>query len=184
MRIADPYMLKEEAGFLGKKFSVTLFALMVVALMAGCSFSSQGRILSSDAAEAKNQKMEKTTNSAAGKTKITLTSGDTVIEAVLDDNETAKAFAARLPILLPMKRYDDREYYGRITKLPETGPFIPDFSNGDVTYYPGGPSFAVFFAKEKESHLVGLVRMGRITSDLSLFNKLGESPEVRIEVKK
>ncbi|WP_094605777.1 hypothetical protein SPSIL_005760 [Sporomusa silvacetica DSM 10669] len=129
-------------------------------------------------------KMEKLAENAAGKTKITLTAGDTVIEAELDDNETSKDFIASLPITLPMKRYDDREYYGHIAKLSENGPSIPDFFNGDVTYHPGGPSFAVFFGREEDSYQPGLIRMGRITSDLSLFGKLGESPAVRIEVKK
>jgi len=47
-----------------------------------------------------------------------------------------------------------------------------------------GARFAVFFGREQDSYQPGLIRMGRITSDLSLFGKLGESPEVRIEVKK
>jgi len=129
-------------------------------------------------------KMEKLEDHAAGTTKITLTAGDTVIDAELDDNETSEDFIATLPITLPLKRYGEREYYGHIAKLSENGPSIADFSNGDVTYYPGGPSLAVFFGREKESYQQGLIRMGRITSDLSLFSKLGEAPEVRIEVKK
>lgn len=56
-----------------------------------------------------------------------------------------------LPRTLTMNRYDDRGYYGRIESITEDGEAIADFENGDVTYYPAGPSFAVFFDGEDRS---------------------------------
>jgi len=45
-----------------------------------------------------------------------------------------------------------------------------------VTYYTGGPSFELFFAKEGQSSQGNLIRMGKVTSELSLFQQLGISP--------
>lgn len=115
---------------------------------------------------------------------IIMTSGDTAIEAVLNDTPMAKEFAGRLPMTLSMRRFDDREYYARIPELQSEGRDIRDYENGDVTYYRGGPSFAVFFAKAGTSHQSGLVRLGKVTSDLSLFDHLGAEETVKIEIKK
>ncbi len=115
-------------------------------------------------------------------TKIRMSADDTVITAELTDSETTRAFLETLPRTLTMNRYGDREYYGRMEAITEAGEEIPDFENGDVTYYPAGPSFAVFFDGEESSSQGGLIRMGRITSDLSVFDALGESAEMLIEI--
>ena len=111
---------------------------------------------------------------------ITLAFGDAMIQAVLDDSETARAFLDLLPITLTMSRYDDREYYAPIGELPENGEAIDDFENGDVTYYTAGSSLAIFFGNAENSSQGDLIRMGRITSDLSLFDAIGDSVPVTI----
>ncbi|MDO4559607.1 MAG: cyclophilin-like fold protein [bacterium] len=127
--------------------------------------------------------MERAGGRAAAKTTaITMTVKDTVITASLDDSETTRAFLATLPRTIGMKRYGGREYYGRIAALPQAGEAVADFRDGDVTYYPAGPSLAVFYAGEDRSNQSGLIRMGRITSELSAFERLGDEVEVRIEI--
>lgn len=125
---------------------------------------------------------ETVSQETAGTTNIVITAGDVVITATLDNSETTEAFLATLPRTLTMNRYGDREYYGRIEAISENGESIPDFENGDVTYYPAGPSFAIFFDGEDRSSQGGLIRMGKITSDLSVFDTLGETVEVQIEL--
>lgn len=120
--------------------------------------------------------------SSAEMAEITMTVGDTVITAELTDSETTRAFLETLPRSLTMNRYGEREYYGRIDALSENGEAIPDFENGDVTYYPAGPSFAIFFAGEDSSNQGGLIRMGRVTSDLSVFDTLGDTVEMHITI--
>ena len=66
--------------------------------------------------------------------------------------------------------------------MPENGAAIDDFENGDVTYYTDGKSLAIFFGNADISSQDGLIRMGRITSDLSLFDTIGESAEVTISL--
>lgn len=120
--------------------------------------------------------------SPAETTDILLTAGDTAIRVTVINSRTTTEFLATLPRVITMNRYDNREYYGRIGTLSEEGEQIDNYTNGDVTYYPAGPSFAIFFAKDGESRQSGLIRMGRITSDLSVFNELGAQIEIRIEV--
>ena len=115
-------------------------------------------------------------------TEIELSFGDTVMTAALDDNETSRAFIKMLPLTLTMNRYADREYYAALGELPENGAVIDDFENGDVTYYTDGKSLAIFFGNADTSSQDGLIRMGRITSDLSLFDTVGESVEVTISL--
>ncbi len=113
---------------------------------------------------------------------ITLTAGEKVITARLDESEITKAFLATLPRTFAMRRYGDREYYGRMDEITKNGEEIGDFENGDVTYYPGGPSFAVFFVGAGRSSQSSLIRMGKITSGLSLFENLGESVEMLVRL--
>ena len=114
-------------------------------------------------------------------TDITLTIGDTVVTASIDDSETSREFLALLPLTLDMTRYYDREYAGGLgeQKLSTNGNSIDDYENGDVTYYIAGNSLAVFFDKANSSNQGGLIRMGKITSDLNaLINMQGDAQMV------
>lgn len=115
-------------------------------------------------------------------TEIKMLFGETEITAILNDSGTSKAFIDLLPLTLEMRRYADREYYTALGELPEDGENIPDFENGDITYYTAGRSLAIFFGNEENSNQDGLIRMGRITSDLSLFEQMGNSVTVTIEI--
>lgn len=113
-------------------------------------------------------------------TKIILSFDGTEITALLDNSETSLAFIQRLPMTLSMSRYGDREYYAAIEELPENGERIEDFENGDLTYYTTGRSLAIFFGNAENSSQDGLIRMGRITSELDLFDNIGDTSEVTI----
>lgn len=106
----------------------------------------------------------------------------TIVLGILDDSETSEAFAERLPLTLTMQRYGDREYYTSIPELPETGEVIPTFENGDITYFTSGESFAIFFAGEESSRQGGLIRMGRITSDLAVLETMPETITMTISL--
>ena len=143
---------------------------------------SEPDISEADTSESAPDTAETVSRETADTTDIVIIVGDAAITATLDNSETTEAFLATLPRTLTMNRYGDREYYGRIEAIPENGESIPDFKNGDVTYYPAGPSFAILFDGEDRSSQGGLIRMGKITSDLSVFDTLGETVEVQIEL--
>lgn len=114
---------------------------------------------------------------------IKMTVGQVTITATLDNSRTTSDFLKTLPRTMTMNRYDDREYYGKMESAISTeGEKIDDYHDGDVTYYPAGGSFAIFFADENKSSQLGLIRMGKITSSLEDFNKLGNRIEMKIDL--
>ena len=115
-------------------------------------------------------------------TEIKLTFGNDIVFAMMDNSETTKAFLELLPLTLSMNRYGDREYYAPVSELPENGEDIPDFENGDITYFVSGKSLAIFFGNEGNSSQGGLIRMGKITSDLSVFETMEDNVSVTVEI--
>lgn len=171
------------------KIALSMFCSMMIIFMASaCGRNSMttsdvtGNNGASDISEAVSEHTEEISEEMAETINLRMIVGETVITAALDNSETTQAFLATLPQTLTMKRYDDREYYGRIEAISEKGESIPDFENGDVTYYPAGPSFAIFFSGDDRSHQSGLIRIGKITSDLAVFDTMDDSIEMRIEL--
>lgn len=115
--------------------------------------------------------------------KIVLTVGNVTIEADADNTDIAQEFISRLPLNLTMTRFADREYYVRIPALTKNGNALDDYENGDLTFYTKGPSFAIFFDKAGISSQPDLIRLGKITSDLSVFKNLGSEISIKIDVK-
>lgn len=115
--------------------------------------------------------------------RITMTAGTAVITAELHDNPTTRDFVASLPVTMPMTRWGEREYYGKVGKrLSDKGHQQNGFENGDVAYYVPGGSFAVFFNNKVNPDISHLIVMGKVTSDLRVFESLGESVTMRIEL--
>ena len=173
-----------------RKLFETMIAAGMILSLAACGKAEQGKtsnledISKSTMESTQTDKSKNSTDSKtqSEQTEIELAFGDTVMTAVLDDSETSRAFIRMLPLTLNMNRYAGREYYAALGELPENGTTIDDFENGDVTYYTDGKSLAIFFGNENTSSQDGLIRMGRITSDLSLFDTVGESEEVTISL--
>ena len=115
--------------------------------------------------------------------RIAMTTGTAVITADLHDNPTTRDFVASLPVTMSMTRWGEREYYGKVGKrLSDKGRQRNGFEDGDVAYYVPGGSFAVFFNNKVNPDIAHLIVMGKVTSDLSVFESLGESLTVRIEL--
>lgn len=173
-----------------RKLFETMIAAGMILSLAACGKAEQGKtsnLEDTSKSTMESTQTDKSKNSTDSKTQseqteIELAFGDTVMTAVLDDSETSRGFIRMLPLTLTMNRYADREYYAALGELPENGAAIDDFENGDVTYYTDGKSLAIFFGNADTSSQDGLIRMGRITSDLSLFDTVGESEEVTISL--
>lgn len=131
--------------------------------------------------ESPNTEMPEAEQIQPDTTEIKLTFSDEIVFAMMDDSETTQAFLERLPLTLSMNRYGEREYYASIAELPENGQDIPDFENGDITYYTAGKSLAIFFGNEENSSQGDLIRMGKIISDLGVFDTMEENVSVKIE---
>lgn len=132
--------------------------------------------------EPNNNNIEKTLESENnGEININIAVGDKNIKGILYDSETTRDFIKLLPLRINMTNFYDREYAAALgTEISTNGENIDDFSNGDITYYIAGNALAIFYNNEENSSQSGLIRIGRITSDLSDFAELGEKPEFYI----
>lgn len=107
------------------------------------------------------------------------------IKGVLDKSETSKEFLSLLPLTLDMTRFYDREYAAGLgdKTLSQSGEAIDDFENGDITYHIARNTLAIFFDKAESSDQGGLIRMGRITSNLDKLIQMDGDQKVTISVK-
>lgn len=160
-------------------------AAAIILILTGCSQSSEQMEESSidQQTEVSSETVVSSAPIVPEQTTVIMTAGEQVITAVLEDSSTTRAFLETLPRTITMNHYGGREYYGRMEPITEDGETITDFENGDVTYYPAGPSLAIFFAGADTSSQAGLIRMGKITSDLSVFAELGDMVEFEIAVR-
>ena len=100
--------------------------------------------------------------------------------ATLDDNGSAREFAARLPLSLTLKDYAATE---KIADLPgalsiKGSPEAYKPSAGDISYYAPWGNLAIFY---KDGHLSsGLVRLGRLDSGIDAMRRPGPV-SVRVE---
>lgn len=115
--------------------------------------------------------------------KINLRFGDLPISAELNETETARAFAQKLPATIHVSG-TGIDFCGRMPfDLPyEKSQVGRGWVNGDVNYNPGGGWFAVLFDDEENSMRYGdQVNMGRITGPLDALHGLSGSYDLVVE---
>ena len=112
------------------------------------------------------------------KIKITV-NGQTTLNAVLEDNATARAFAAKLPLTLPMKDLYDREMCFNFPEaLPANEARTRGYEVGEIIYYPSLHSFVIMYAQNGERFRMQSV--GRVSGNVGIFAETGDA-DVRFE---
>lgn len=113
-------------------------------------------------------------------TEVTITAAGQSFDATINNSQVSQDFLAALPTTLPWNRNASIEY---ITELPapltETGPFYTSVEAGDIVYYNPMDSITIIYART--SSVPTLTKMGEVTSDLSAFENLPDSVDMRIE---
>lgn len=118
-------------------------------------------------------------NSMSNKLKITI--GSTSFNATLVDNETVKAFKAKLPMTMNMSKMNGNEiYYYMPDNLP-TSPSRPGtIRTGDLMLY-GSSCIVLFYETFSTSY--SYTRLGRVENPSGLVSALGsESVTVTFEL--
>jgi hypothetical protein len=117
-----------------------------------------------------------------GETQIRITAGSTIVYGYLNNTRTAQDFIATLPRTLPMIRLHDAEYY---TVLPAPlsleGIHQRTYESGDIAFWTSGDFFGVIF-RERPPLRNPIIVIGRVTSDLTIFNNLGRNVDMRFEI--
>lgn len=112
--------------------------------------------------------------------RISIDVNGTHLTATLDDNSTARDFMSLLPLTLTLEDYNATEKISDLPKKLSTSgaPAGIDPTTGDITYYAPWGNLAIFYKDFRYS--TGLVRLGRIDSDLSALTRQG-TLHVRID---
>ena len=105
--------------------------------------------------------------------KIRIVAEGAVLTATLDDNPTARDFAALLPLQLTLEDYAATE---KISDLPRRlsvaeAPAGTTPSAGDIAYYAPWGNLALFHQPFRYSE--GLVRLGRIDAGVEILRRPG-----------
>ena len=113
-------------------------------------------------------------------TPIKITVGEVSLDGVLYDTELAEEIKTYFPLTISMVGYGGREYYGGVEFYPEhLEGSQKNFENGDITYCEAHHNMAIFYAQTDDPILsVDVIPIGRVTSDLSVFNNLDNEEEV------
>lgn len=114
-------------------------------------------------------------------TAITITTGEGVIRAKLNDSPAARDFIAQLPLTVTLDDYASTE---KVVTLPsklstEDAPSGFDPSIGSITYYAPWGNIAIFY--RDFGYANGLVDLGTITSGIELLQVEG-AIDVTIDV--
>ncbi len=117
-----------------------------------------------------------------GETAITITIGDTVLEGVLYNTALAQEIKEYFPLTISMSGFGGREYYGGVDFYPVKENLVGGgntFNNGDITYCEAHHNMAIFYAQTDNPVLsVDVIPIGRVTSDLSVFENLDSREEI------
>lgn len=112
-------------------------------------------------------------NTSSVYAEITITAGNTVLNAVLFDNKTARAIADMLP--LTVSTWYPAPDFAKAFDLPESFSYFADeppqmsYELGSLAYWKPGPSIAMIYKASRTQTVVPVVPIGKITGNLSVL---------------
>lgn len=105
--------------------------------------------------------------------RISITIGNDVLTASLNNSEAARAFAEQLPLTLTLDDYNATEKVSDLpARLPRTGApagYAPGI--GDITYYAPWGNLAIFY--RAFAYSPGLIALGRINTGMEIIARGG-----------
>lgn len=145
--------------------------------MTGCSASGH-----TDTSSAEEDFTPKLSEKPDVMCSIRITAGDVVLDGVLYDNPTAQGFAEMLPLTVEL--WDAASGFARAFDLPEQivekGTPGYQYELGSLAYWDDGPSIALIYEASRRETVVPVVPIGKITSDVSVFEEYGGSITVEL----
>ena len=119
-----------------------------------------------------------------GEAEIKISVCDKVLDGVIYDTPLAQEIKSKFPLTVSMAGYGGREYYGGIEFTPKkvSGGQL-HFENGDITYCETNNSMAIFYAQTDHPDLtMEVIPIGKVTSDLSVFDTFDGSEDVTFTI--
>lgn len=124
---------------------------------------------------------EQPTDSAGEQTPITLTIGDKVLNAYLNDSVPAKSLIAQLPITVTLNDSDNDFCGGNLDIDYSDSDVTSGYHNGDLAFWTPANNFVIFVDDEENSANTGnLVILGKITESQEVLDALAGRIDVTI----
>lgn len=165
------YQLKQ-AGAATKKIVFFMFMLLMAVSISGCSATQPKNKQTSEINEITVTEESEDNPDMENMTPITLTIGDKVLDAYLNDTVPAKSFMEQLPMTISMSAWSmgtEKDYCGsRIDVEYSKSDVQTGFKNGDIVFYVehGANEFVIFVSGEEDCEkFKGNVVMGRLTEE-------------------
>lgn len=120
-------------------------------------------------------------------TPIRIVVGDKVLDAELNDTETAKLIAEALPIAATGATWGDEIYFGIPVDADEEPGAKQSVAVGDLGYWPPGTSFCIFYGKTPISTSTEILAaspvniIGHLTSDPAQLKGTRSGVAARVE---
>lgn len=117
-------------------------------------------------------------------TPITLTIGETVLDAYLNDSDPARSLIAQLPLTVSLNDSGNDFCGDHIDIEYSESDVTSGYQNGDLVFWTPANNFVIFVSGEENSASTGdLVKLGRITSPQEMIDALEGRIDVTIALK-
>lgn len=113
--------------------------------------------------------------------RIRIIAGDQVVDAILFGNGTAQTFARMLPLTVDLwTPIHYAQAFDLLQRIPDRDTRTREYEQGAIGYWYEGPSIALLYAADEEQTAVPIVKIGKMTSNVSVFETYRDS--VRVEL--
>ena len=166
-----------------RKVSIFAMAMCMVMSLSACESSNEAEELAipevTPEPDNGNSENDNNQNENEMTTRMRITVGGHTLTATLENNATAQAFAAKLPITLPMMDLYGREMCYRFPEaLPADEARTRGYEVGEIVYYPPMHSFVIMYAQNGERFQMQSI--GRVEGNVGIFDGIGDV-DVRFE---
>jgi hypothetical protein len=113
--------------------------------------------------------------------------GDVVVEAELNESETAKAVWEVLPLRTRVHRWGDEVFFDIDVRAGEAADARTVMEVGEIAYWPAGPALCLFFGPTPVSRgqapeaYSNVNPVGRVVGDARALDAVSEGAEIAVE---
>lgn len=164
-----------------KKICMLWMILTLIFSLTACGQKDAVQESTSETMPTSESGEEELADDGAKQTPITLTIGDTVLEAYLNDSVPAQSLISQLPLTVTLND-SDNDFCGDSLDIEYSDSDVTSgYENGDLVFWTPASNFVIFVSGEENSGNTGnLVKLGRVTSPQDMLDTLEGQIDVTI----
>ena len=164
-------------GPIRKRFLLLISCLFSVLFVSGCA----GPSTDSEQINTWMENSEMEFEEPGEEIRIRIIAGDQVVDAILFGNGTAQTFARMLPLTVDLwTPIHYAQAFDLPRRIPDRDTRTREYEQGAIGYWYEGPSIALLYGEDEEQTAVPIVKIGKMTSNVSVFETYRDS--VRVEL--